>query len=243
MSGLDPLGRRDVRDLILGLRDRGCTVFFSSHILSRCRSAVQPRRDRRAGPAGRGAAGSPSMLAFELKAGSWSLPDVRDARSRALGGRGRAHDAARRRPVHAGAAARCGPGAAHRASCAPTARAGVAEPDPRHARRLLRAAGRDAQPSARRGDGRSCGSDLARSPSPSSANRSATRCSTAIVVFAVLLIGGVVPDRPADRRPGREDHQGSRPGRDRRCSGCSSRSSSASAWSRRKSSSAASTAC
>ena len=34
MSGLDPLGRRDVRDLILSLRKRGCTVFFSSHILS-----------------------------------------------------------------------------------------------------------------------------------------------------------------------------------------------------------------
>ena len=34
MSGLDPLGRRDLRSLILGLRDRGCTVFFSSHVLS-----------------------------------------------------------------------------------------------------------------------------------------------------------------------------------------------------------------
>src|SRR5438270_87282 len=34
MSGLDPLGRRDVRRLILSLRDRGCTVFFSSHVLS-----------------------------------------------------------------------------------------------------------------------------------------------------------------------------------------------------------------
>src|SRR6266851_7059487 len=34
MSGLDPLGRRDVRALILGLRGRGCTVFFSSHVLS-----------------------------------------------------------------------------------------------------------------------------------------------------------------------------------------------------------------
>lgn len=32
-SGLDPLGRKDVRDLILGLRDRGHTVLFSSHIL------------------------------------------------------------------------------------------------------------------------------------------------------------------------------------------------------------------
>jgi ABC-2 type transport system ATP-binding protein len=34
MSGLDPLGRRDVRSLILRLRDQGCTVFFSSHVLS-----------------------------------------------------------------------------------------------------------------------------------------------------------------------------------------------------------------
>ena len=34
MSGLDPLGRRDVRQLILGLRDRGTTVFFSSHVLA-----------------------------------------------------------------------------------------------------------------------------------------------------------------------------------------------------------------
>ena len=34
MSGLDPLGRRDVRSLILELRDQGRTVFFSSHILA-----------------------------------------------------------------------------------------------------------------------------------------------------------------------------------------------------------------
>jgi len=33
MSGLDPVGRREVRDLILGLRAAGRTVFFSSHIL------------------------------------------------------------------------------------------------------------------------------------------------------------------------------------------------------------------
>jgi len=33
MSGLDPIGRRDVRDLILEQRDRGVTVFFSSHII------------------------------------------------------------------------------------------------------------------------------------------------------------------------------------------------------------------
>jgi ABC-2 type transport system ATP-binding protein len=34
MSGLDPLGRREVRNLILRLRDQGTTLFFSSHVLS-----------------------------------------------------------------------------------------------------------------------------------------------------------------------------------------------------------------
>jgi len=33
MSGLDPFGRRDVRDLILEQRERGTTVMLSSHIL------------------------------------------------------------------------------------------------------------------------------------------------------------------------------------------------------------------
>jgi ABC-2 type transport system ATP-binding protein len=34
MSGLDPVGRRGVRDLIQSLKDEGKTVFFSTHILS-----------------------------------------------------------------------------------------------------------------------------------------------------------------------------------------------------------------
>jgi ABC-2 type transport system ATP-binding protein len=34
MSGLDPIGRKEVRDLILELREKGKTVFFSSHILT-----------------------------------------------------------------------------------------------------------------------------------------------------------------------------------------------------------------
>jgi ABC-2 type transport system ATP-binding protein len=34
MSDLDPLGRREARELIASLRARGKTVFFSSHILS-----------------------------------------------------------------------------------------------------------------------------------------------------------------------------------------------------------------
>jgi ABC-2 type transport system ATP-binding protein len=34
MSGLDPIGRRQVRDLITALRKSGTTVFFSSHIIA-----------------------------------------------------------------------------------------------------------------------------------------------------------------------------------------------------------------
>jgi ABC-2 type transport system ATP-binding protein len=33
MSGLDPIGRREVREVIRSLKERGTTVFFSSHIL------------------------------------------------------------------------------------------------------------------------------------------------------------------------------------------------------------------
>lgn len=33
LGGLDPVGRKDVRDIILSMRDAGKTVFFSSHIL------------------------------------------------------------------------------------------------------------------------------------------------------------------------------------------------------------------
>ncbi|MBK6723736.1 MAG: ABC transporter ATP-binding protein [Acidobacteria bacterium] len=34
MSGLDPVGRREIRELIAGLRAKGKTVFMSTHILS-----------------------------------------------------------------------------------------------------------------------------------------------------------------------------------------------------------------
>ena len=34
MSGLDPIGRRDVRNLVASLRTKGVTVFMSTHILS-----------------------------------------------------------------------------------------------------------------------------------------------------------------------------------------------------------------
>jgi ABC-2 type transport system ATP-binding protein len=34
MGGLDPIGRKEFRDIIVGLRDQGKTVFFSTHILA-----------------------------------------------------------------------------------------------------------------------------------------------------------------------------------------------------------------
>src|SRR4029079_18646538 len=34
MSGLDPVGRREIRELIARLREKGKTVFMSTHILS-----------------------------------------------------------------------------------------------------------------------------------------------------------------------------------------------------------------
>jgi ABC-2 type transport system ATP-binding protein len=34
MSGLDPIGRREIRELISELREKGTTVFMSTHILS-----------------------------------------------------------------------------------------------------------------------------------------------------------------------------------------------------------------
>jgi len=81
MSGLDPLGRRDVRALILELRDQGRTVFFSSHILSDaealCRRVAVVARGRLA------AVGKLSdILAFAVR--GWELivfdvpPDVVD---------------------------------------------------------------------------------------------------------------------------------------------------------------------
>ena len=96
MSGLDPLGRRDVRALILRLRDRGCTVFFSSHVLSDAealcsRVAILAKgRLVAAGPADRDARVSTRA------AGSWSSPTSAEAPIAALGA------ARRRAPVRIG---------------------------------------------------------------------------------------------------------------------------------------------
>jgi ABC-2 type transport system ATP-binding protein len=70
MSGLDPLGRKDVRSLILELRDQGRTVFFSSHILADAEtlcSRVAIVAGGRLAAAGK----LTEMLAFQVRA--WEL--------------------------------------------------------------------------------------------------------------------------------------------------------------------------
>ncbi|HEX6163267.1 MAG TPA: ABC transporter ATP-binding protein [Vicinamibacterales bacterium] len=86
MSGLDPLGRRDVRDLILGLRKRGCTVFFSSHILSDAEALcdrVAIVAQGKLAAAGR----LNELLAFELQGWEVVIADVPAPLAAALPGR------------------------------------------------------------------------------------------------------------------------------------------------------------
>jgi len=70
MSGLDPLGRREMRELILRLRDRGCTVFFSSHVLSDAETLCS-RVAILAGGRLAAAGDLSEMLAFQARA--WEL--------------------------------------------------------------------------------------------------------------------------------------------------------------------------
>jgi ABC-2 type transport system ATP-binding protein len=86
MSGLDPLGRREMRQLMLRLRDRGCTVFFSSHILADA-EAMCSRVAVLAG--GRLVAGGrlADLLAFELRGWEVIVEDLAPADLAAIGAR------------------------------------------------------------------------------------------------------------------------------------------------------------
>ena len=86
MSGLDPLGRRDVRALILRLRDRGCTVFFSSHVLSDAEALchrVAIVANGRLVSAGR----LSDMLEFQARGWELVMANVQDATASGLGSR------------------------------------------------------------------------------------------------------------------------------------------------------------
>jgi len=89
MSGLDPLGRRQVRDLILRLRAKGTTVFFSSHILSDAEALCS-----RVGIMAQGrmiASGRVNdLVAFELKGWDVVVANVSDSLRDDLSGRVRA---------------------------------------------------------------------------------------------------------------------------------------------------------
>jgi ABC-2 type transport system ATP-binding protein len=76
MSGLDPLGRREVRSLILELRDQGRTVFFSSHILADAEalcSRVAVVAGGRLAATGR----LSDILAFEIRGWELVMADLR----------------------------------------------------------------------------------------------------------------------------------------------------------------------
>ena len=86
MSGLDPLGRRDVRSLILRLRDRGCTVFFSSHVLSDAEalcSRVAILANGRLAASGR----LSEILHFQASGWELVMADMSESAVAALGGR------------------------------------------------------------------------------------------------------------------------------------------------------------
>jgi ABC-2 type transport system ATP-binding protein len=86
MSGLDPLGRRDVRALILRLRDRGCTVFFSSHVLSDAEALchrVAILANGRLVSTGR----LSDMLEFHARGWELVMANVQDSAAAALGSR------------------------------------------------------------------------------------------------------------------------------------------------------------
>ena len=86
MSGLDPLGRRDVRALILRLRDGGCTVFFSSHVLSDAEALcgrVAILSNGRLVVSGR----LTEILAFQARGWELVMANVADAAVAALGSR------------------------------------------------------------------------------------------------------------------------------------------------------------
>ena len=88
MSGLDPLGRRDVRALILKLRDQGRTVFFSSYVLSDAEalcSRVAILAKGRLVTAGR----LTDMLAFQVHGWELVISHVSDAVVRVLETAGR----------------------------------------------------------------------------------------------------------------------------------------------------------
>ena len=106
MSGLDPLGRRDVRTLILKLRDQGRTVFFSSHVLSDAEALCSRVAILAPWPPRRGRGASPICWRSDPRLGGRPLA-CRRRHSESAGSSGRpAARAFERGPLHRRVAAR-----------------------------------------------------------------------------------------------------------------------------------------
>ena len=233
MSGLDPLGRRDVRAADPAAARRGPHRLLQLAHPVRRRDAVQPRRDRRAGPAD-GVGHARRLLAVRSSGlgdrRRWPAPGAADARV-PRSSRARQVTAHRR----ASATRSTSPPTADPMRLAARSLAarrppGLAQPGPRDARGLLRAPGRrgggtiasSAAPAARRrrraagGGGRRMTAMATVLRIAANVFRESVRDKVlySIVLFAVLLIARVASARPAHRRPGRQDHQGPRPRRD-----------------------------
>jgi ABC-2 type transport system ATP-binding protein len=86
MSGLDPLGRREVRALMFRLRDEGRTVFFSSHILADA-EALCSRVAILAGGRLTATGSLGDMLAFEVRGWELVVSDLSQAALEKLAGR------------------------------------------------------------------------------------------------------------------------------------------------------------
>ena len=140
MSGLDPLGRREVRDIMLRLRDRGSTVFFSSHILADAEaicSSVGIVSGGRLVAAGR----SPIWSRPRRAAGQLVVGGLDSALAERLVGGRRGHQP-RRRERHLVHAARRRPARRHPGASADVGRrADLAHRPSRTARGRLRGAG------------------------------------------------------------------------------------------------------
>ena len=213
MSGLDPLGRREVRNLILSLRDRGCTVFFSSHVLVGCRSAVQPRRHPGRRQARRERAHRRSS---GVRGRGWELVvSGRDRRVARAPSRARA--ARRRRSASTGTRSSCR--SSRRPSCCLRDLVGggaqlvslnpIRETLEDFFVKKVARAGELALVDAT-GGVMTCG--VIRTIAVSVFRESVRdKVLYNLVFFAVLLIARVVSAEPADRRTGHQDHQGSRP--------------------------------
>ena len=103
--GARSLGRRDVRALILRLRDRGCTVFFSSHVLSDAEalcSRVAILAKGRLVASGR----LSDMLAFQARGWELVVADLSESVVSALGSECQPCGPDWRRSILLGAAAR-----------------------------------------------------------------------------------------------------------------------------------------